>query len=441
MEICSELWGENRKIEMANGLMAVMNVETAGSFKAHQIMGKPLKNVNSITKDDFWFYRKDKLGKIVSKSSRAVGLIQFTQEALEAIGEFTSGSGFDKLHEVKLRFAKMGEIKQLDYVKQYFKPSKNKIKSPEDIYLHVFAPKGVGKPHDYVLYDKKYDGEKYNQNKSVDNENNADGKIQRSEILGRFYDSKNKGKTNKADKFICGSGKDELNEDFEDIITYHIYANGEIEKHIPKKIKSGYEKKYRYVYHDKLDNLHDLGTYDIIPTQMYGGKKGVKINLINLDTVKKSYKKDNYQYTFNIDSPRKYVNEKTLASFFGAMLEVNYTDISCNGFSHSDGSSRPSVSHINGNNGDFKYLRKDKKLMFGDGTSLDINANPDMLDDIRQNKWNDALYKFGWKSMLGWTYKRNGKINYLNHLPKNTENHHHHLHLQGYKPNFKEIKK
>ncbi|EKB56877.1 hypothetical protein HMPREF9700_02325, partial [Bergeyella zoohelcum CCUG 30536] len=78
VEICTELWGENRKIEMANGLVAVMNVETAGSFKVHQIMGKPLKNVNSITKDDFWFYRKDKLGKIVSKKSRAVGLIQFT---------------------------------------------------------------------------------------------------------------------------------------------------------------------------------------------------------------------------------------------------------------------------------------------------------------------------------------------------------------------------
>ena len=229
--------------------------------------------------------------------------------------------------------------------------------------------------------------------------------------------------------------------DAKDIVTYHIYANGEIEKHIPKSIKSGYEKKYAYIYHDKSDSLHELGTYDIIPTQVYGGAKGTKVNLINLDNVKKSYKKENYQYTFNVDSPRKYVNEKTLASIFGAMLEVNYNDISCNGFSHPDGSSKPSVSHINGNNGDFKYLRKDKKLMFGDGTSLDISANPDMLDDVRQNKWNDALYKFGWKSMLGWTYKRNGKVNYLNHLPKNTKNHHHHLHLQGYKPSFKEIKK
>lgn len=225
-----------------------------------------------------------------------------------------------------------------------------------------------------------------------------------------------------------------------DTVTFHIYPDGRIEKYIPKIIKPGYEKKYKYVYHDKENILHGLGTYDIIPTQMFRGKKGILVNLINIDKVRKTYKKGNYQYTFNVDSPRKYVNEKTLASIFGAMLEVNYNDISCNGFSHPDGSSRPSVSHINGNNGDFKYLRKDKKLMFGDGTSLDIRANPDMLDDVRQNRWINALFRFGWKSMLGWTYKRNGKIHYLDHLPKNSDNHHHHLHLQGYKPNFKEIK-
>jgi len=213
------------------------------------------------------------------------------------------------------------------------------------------------------------------------------------------------------------------------IVTFYIYSDGRIEKYIPKIIKPDYNNKYKYMYHDKENMLHDLGIYDIIPTQMFKGKKGTLVNLINLDKVRKTYKKGNYQYTFNVDSPRKYVNEKTLASIFGAMLEVNYHDISCNGFSHSDGSSHPSVSHINGNNGDFKYLRKDKKLMFGDGTSLDISANPDMLDDDRQNKWINALYRFGWKSMLGWTYKRNGKIHYLNHLPKNSDNHQHHLHL------------
>lgn len=218
IQICSELWGETRKMEMANGLMSVMNVETAGSFKAHQIMGKSLEDVNSITKDDFWLIKKDKkTGKIISRSSRAVGLIQFTQAALQAIGEFTSGSGFDKLHEVKLHFAKMGEVNQLDYVKKYFEPSKNKIKSPEDIYLHVFAPKGVGQADDYILY--KSGTEEYKQNESVDTKstglNKNDGNIQRSEILERYHASYKQGSGNKPQTYNCSNNlqpiKDQTN--------------------------------------------------------------------------------------------------------------------------------------------------------------------------------------------------------------------------------------
>ncbi|MDH5034370.1 M23 family metallopeptidase [Chryseobacterium cucumeris] len=210
VQICAELWGENRKMEMANGLMAVMNVETASSFKAHQIMGQTLKNVKTITKDDFWLVQKDKkTGKEV-RTSRAVGLIQFTQSALQAIGEFKSGSGFDKLHEVKLRFATMGEIKQLDYVKKYFEPSKNKIKTPEDIYLHVFAPKGVNQSDNYVLYEKGTI--EYTQNESVDKKskgaNKGDGKIQRSEILERYHDSYSDGITNKTQKFNCNNSSE-----------------------------------------------------------------------------------------------------------------------------------------------------------------------------------------------------------------------------------------
>lgn len=438
VEISAELWGESRKMEMADGLMAVMNVETAGSFKAHQIMGKDLKDVNKITKDDFWLTKADG-----TKTSRAVGLIQFTQSALQAIGEFKAGTGFDKLHTVKLKFATMGEIKQLDYVKKYFNDSRDKIKSPADIYLHVFAPNGVGKKDNYVLYVNGT--EEYKQNKSVDigskGKDKGDGKIQRSEILERFYDSMKKGANNKPQKFICSSGTKTEFEVVTDLITIHIYPDGLMEKHTPPKIKSGFEKKYKYVYHDKSGKIHDLGIYTIIPTQVYGGKRGTNINLVDLSTIKESFKSGQLQYTFKIDSPRKYVNTRTLASLFGAMLEVGYNDISCNGFSHSDGSSRPSTSHINGNNGDFKYLRKDKKLMVGAGTSLDISANPDMFDGVRQNKWNNALFRFGWKSMLGWSYKRNGKVIYPDHITKNTKNHHHHLHVQGYDPNFKEIKK
>ena len=85
----------------------------------------------------------------------------------------------------------MGEVNQLNYVKKYFEDSKNKIKSPEDIYLHVFAPKGVGKADNFVLYEKGT--EEYRQNASVDTKSTGphkgDDKIQRSEILERYHDS------------------------------------------------------------------------------------------------------------------------------------------------------------------------------------------------------------------------------------------------------------
>ena len=224
------------------------------------------------------------------------------------------------------------------------------------------------------------------------------------------------------------------------MVTYTIYSNGKIEKYIPKNIPKELKEKYKYVYKDSKGKKYDLGAYRIYKTQLYKGEEGETINLVNLEEVPKSYKNGKYQYHFNMDSPRSYVNEKTLASFFGAMLEVNYLDIGCNGFSHKDGSSRPSRSHINGYNGDFKYLRIDKSLECGPGTSLNLIKNADSLDYKRQNKWNDALNKFGWKSMLGWTYKSKGKTEYLHHISHNTRNHHHHLHIQHYEPLYKEIK-
>ena len=42
------------------------------------------------------------------------------------------------------------------------------------------------------------------------------------------------------------------------IVTYHIYQDGKIEKHIPEKISPGFERKYQYVYHDKHKNEHEI---------------------------------------------------------------------------------------------------------------------------------------------------------------------------------------
>jgi hypothetical protein len=42
------------------------------------------------------------------------------------------------------------------------------------------------------------------------------------------------------------------------IVTYHIYHDGKIEKHIPQEILKGYEQKYKYVYHDKNNSEHEI---------------------------------------------------------------------------------------------------------------------------------------------------------------------------------------
>jgi hypothetical protein len=241
VQICAELWGENRKMEMANGLMAVMNVETRGSFKAQQLEGwKSTKDPKEMTIRDFW-----KEGN--RKSSRAIGLIQFTQDALQNnLKEYKSNAKlsveerFDELNKLKLEYAQMGEIKQLDKVKKYFEPQKNSIKSPEDIYLSVFAPTGVGKLDNYVLY-QKYDNpstnsektstKNYKANESVDTASKgntkSDGKIQRSEILERYHDSTKQGKLFTVKTFSC-SNNISTNEDKLTNEGYYIYLDGSI---------------------------------------------------------------------------------------------------------------------------------------------------------------------------------------------------------------------
>lgn len=47
----------------------------------------------------------------------------------------------------------MDGIEQLDYVRRYFSPWKNKIKSLTDCYLVVFYPSAVGKSDNYILGD------------------------------------------------------------------------------------------------------------------------------------------------------------------------------------------------------------------------------------------------------------------------------------------------
>lgn len=456
VQICAELWGESRKMEMASGLMAVMKVETWGSFKAHHREG--YKNANDNPKD-LTVSSFHKNGN--TKSSRAVGLIQFTQDALEGMGEFpkstpsTKGTQtrYDALNNLKLSYAQMGEIKQLDKVKKYFESAKNKIKSPEDIYLHVFAPKGVGQKDDFLLYQKGTT--EYNNNKSVDKNNDG---IQRKEILARFYESKKEGINNKPSNFTCGVDN-KNNDDVKatDIITYHIYASGKIEKHIPKKIKSGFENKYKYVYHDKNNKEHDICIVDKVIAQNWikgskvdGGKgwekrtagktryyqKGDgKVELIKIK-LPINYNKDGVLIKIGDNTDREYINPISFASMIGTVAECGYSDFNFNGSTSKDGTGAPSVTHVNGVAFDFRYLRKDKS-----GNNLYINEKPNDLDVTRQEKFIDALIKFGYSKFYSVNITLNGKKFILKNST-NMADHHHHLHIrkEGYNPNYRELK-
>ncbi len=193
IEICSDLWGEDKKLFMANEMMACMYVETSGTFSSSviRLVTKPRPNPKKGQKDTMRVYEgysKEAHKKDTSLvNDRAVGLIQFTSVAAEEL----------KISKQKL--ALMTEIEQLDYVKKYFEVGERykKITNGQQMYLTIFCPASVHKDKDYVLYSKEKDAKNgntyYNANKSIDEENNNDGKIQRSEAVSRVLKAKTSG--------------------------------------------------------------------------------------------------------------------------------------------------------------------------------------------------------------------------------------------------------
>jgi hypothetical protein len=136
------------------------------------------------------------------------------------------------------------------------------------------------------------------------------------------------------------------------------------------------------------------------------------------------------------NTTREYINPKVFASIIGALAECGFDDVQMNGFTTSDGTGAPSVSHINGTAGDFRYLRKDKKLI-----GLEINNDPTELDVTRQEKLIEAFIKFGYSTFLSYYITLNKKkfiLKKCSHLKR----HHNHIHLNkaNYNPKYKETK-
>ena len=79
--------------------------------------------------------------KAVNPISGATGLIQFMPSTARSLGTTT-----DVLK-------RMNNIQQSDYVLAYLRPYKGKMKSWVDVYLAVFYPKAMGKPHFVITSD------------------------------------------------------------------------------------------------------------------------------------------------------------------------------------------------------------------------------------------------------------------------------------------------
>ncbi len=210
--------------------------------------------------------------------------------------------------------------------------------------------------------------------------------------------------------------------------TINIYHDGKISKLDLKNVK-----EVNYVYHDKNGNSHDLGKFVITKSQKWidgtkhewKTKKGGEWKTVKIGSKTRYYKKDSdkknslitpftgspkafkyndskeINFALYEDTSREYFNPEAFATLIGALADVNFNDLVSNGSVATDGTGAYSVSHFNGFNMDFKYLRKDKKKAKLDKDSKGnkiqvIYVNDIELDIKRQNEFLDALNKFGW---------------------------------------------
>lgn len=101
--------------------------------------------------------------------SGATGLIQFMPQTAAALGTSTEA------------LSKMSAVDQLSVVESYFWPRRGKLKSLSDVYMAILWPAAVGKPEDFVLFDKRDARfpKRYVQNAGLDLDRN--GKITKGE--------------------------------------------------------------------------------------------------------------------------------------------------------------------------------------------------------------------------------------------------------------------
>jgi hypothetical protein len=111
--------------------------------------------------------------------SGATGLIQFMPSTAQGLG-----TSVDAL-------AAMTAVEQLDWVEKYFQPYKGKLRDLSDLYMAILWPAAVGKPLEYVLWEKGSRPTTYRQNAGLDA--NHDGTITKAECTAKLFAMKAEG--------------------------------------------------------------------------------------------------------------------------------------------------------------------------------------------------------------------------------------------------------
>lgn len=111
--------------------------------------------------------------------SGATGLIQFMPATARSLGITTA------------ELAAMTAKQQLDYVFKYFQPWQGKLHDLADLYMAILWPRAVGKPDDYVLFDRDVSPTTYRQNAGLDT--SRDGKVTKAECAAKLYQMRAEG--------------------------------------------------------------------------------------------------------------------------------------------------------------------------------------------------------------------------------------------------------
>jgi hypothetical protein len=111
--------------------------------------------------------------------SGATGLIQFMPSTALSLG-----TTVDLL-------AHMTAVQQLDWVEKYFFPFRGKLHDLADLYMAILWPPAIGKPMEYVLWDKASRPTTYRQNSGLDLD--KDGAITKAECSAKLFAMKAEG--------------------------------------------------------------------------------------------------------------------------------------------------------------------------------------------------------------------------------------------------------